>query len=246
MTDAPVPQHVLILGAARSGTTLAASLLGHHPDAAVLNEDMRMGMRFVIGKKVVGNKILVPFEIAMSRKRGFWIRAFCRTGLLKAFQRVGLLTTFFPGSYYSIGDYLEIDGLKALLIVRDPDDVISSMIRRDANWTASYATRNWVDAVEIMCLVRQRLGPRARVIVFEDLVTEPECVLRDVCAFVGLDFDPRMLDGCRFNPTYPETAIRPERAGRALREKLGYGVAESFPETHRKYLELAATGRRDG
>ncbi|MBM4148453.1 MAG: hypothetical protein FJ224_05365 [Lentisphaerae bacterium] len=232
------PQYVLILGAARSGTTLLASLLGHHPDAVVFNEDMRMGMLQIVGKRVVGNKLLVPFEIRLRERRGLLIRAMNRLGLLGFCRKTGILRRPFIGSFHSIEDYLEVEGIKILGILRNPRDTLASMVKRDSNWTSEFSMRNWVGAVRTLSQLRPIVGDRMKIVTFEDLVTEPERVMREVCAFTGLEYTPSMLDGCRFNPTYPEQQIRRERASRPHASDVTARGMEPDAASYSMYLDL--------
>jgi len=79
-------------------------------------------------------------------------------------------------------------------IVRDGRDVALSHLRM--NWgpaTVAESAELWVQRISRA----RRQAPKVRhytEVRFEDLVADTEGVLRDICDFVELDFDPAMLD----------------------------------------------------
>jgi hypothetical protein len=237
----PPTRALLVLGAPRSGTTLLAAMLGCHPDVVMLNEDLRFSVSKIIGNRAVGNKVPIPTHMELSRKLTLFTRFLYKTRLMGLCRRLGLFNSFFPGSFYSIEDYLVVDGIKLVGIVRNPNDVISSMMRRE-KWSFDFALRNWARSVEILASLHERLKQNMAVITFEDLVSQPEPVMRRLSDFLGLDYDPQMLEGCLFNPIYPESAIRPDRANRANRDGTDYAVAQRQPAAHRMYLDLVSNG----
>jgi len=80
-------------------------------------------------------------------------------------------------------------------LVRDGRDVVLSL----REWpfgprTFSAGARYWSDRVRRARAAGQRLGRDRYVEVrYEELVADPEAVLKDLCAFVELDFRPEML-----------------------------------------------------
>jgi hypothetical protein len=119
-----------------------------------------------------------------------------------------------------------------LHIVRDPRDVVASSLR--APWTdpdAGAIARDW-RAFTLRTIRRGlQLGPRQFIqLRYEDLTRDPEAVLRVVCAFLGEQYDPAMLDDpSRRRGTVPAVAadwqaqaleaVRPVSEG-AWRERL--------------------------
>jgi hypothetical protein len=55
-------------------------------------------------------------------------------------------------------------------------------------------SRVWLDAARIHRRLTARLGDRYRLVQFEQLVVEPEATLRSICEFIGIPFDPAILD----------------------------------------------------
>jgi hypothetical protein len=55
-------------------------------------------------------------------------------------------------------------------------------------------SRVWLDAARLHRRHARLLGERYRLVRFEDLVTDPEATIRDVCEFIGIRFDARLLE----------------------------------------------------
>lgn len=94
---------------------------------------------------------------------------------------IGTLTRFFPGA-------------KFVHIVRDPRAVVSSW--RNVPWstglpgTDAEVWRRHVAAVRVSSSTR---GSAIHTLSYERLVEQPEAALRDLCSFLEVSFDPRML-----------------------------------------------------
>ncbi len=81
-------------------------------------------------------------------------------------------------------------------IVRDGRDVAASVVTMDFGHTRfAEAARAWRRKVLKAHAAGSRIGPeRYREVRYEDLVAEPEQVLRSICGFLGLDYVATMLD----------------------------------------------------
>jgi hypothetical protein len=79
-------------------------------------------------------------------------------------------------------------------IVRDPRDVALSLARMPFAKDSVVGNLVRVDADDRASHERIEADPRAMTLRYEDLVTEPERELRRICAFVGEDYEPGMLD----------------------------------------------------
>ncbi len=79
-------------------------------------------------------------------------------------------------------------------LVRDPRAVAASLIRSNVHRsTAYYAARRWRMDVDFGLAFEQAAPGCVLRVAYEELVARPESVLRGVCEFCGLDFDPKML-----------------------------------------------------
>jgi hypothetical protein len=86
-------------------------------------------------------------------------------------------------------------------MVRDGRATASSVMGLD--WgpnTVVTAAKWWVDYVTRGLAAESVYGPeRVKRVVYEDLVSEPEGTLREVCDFLGIDYLPEMVDGRGFD-----------------------------------------------
>ena len=63
-----------------------------------------------------------------------------------------------------------------------------------APFEVAETSRVWLDAARLHHRYERMLGERYRLVRFEDLVTEPEATIRGVCEFIGILFDPTILE----------------------------------------------------
>jgi Sulfotransferase family len=112
-------------------------------------------------------------------------------------------------------------------LIRDGRDVALSYL--DAAWgpaTVEEAAVEWRRRVAAGRRAGRRLGPgRYQEVRYEDLVADPEAVVRRLCRFVDLPWDDRML---RYH----------ERAGEVI-------AATRFPEAHQRVRLAPTAGLRD-
>lgn len=116
-----------------------------------------------------------------------------------------------PGYLYFLNEILD-DFPNAIIInmVRDPRDVLFSQknkwrraflggstiplneaFRSWTNYHPIITSKLWVSAVRIAANFKSH--PRFTSVRFEDLLTEPEQVIRNICAFANLEYEPSML-----------------------------------------------------
>ena len=90
-----------------------------------------------------------------------------------------------------------LPGSKFINIIRDPRDVVSSMLKMPTSKSNSALTyaQGWNDCVQAAVEFEQRHAERILSIRYEDLILNMEPVLRKVCEFNLLQFEKRMLDG---------------------------------------------------
>jgi hypothetical protein len=127
-----------------------------------------------------------------------------------------------------------------LHIVRDGRDVVPSLMEMHFGPDRfGAAALFWRDRVTRGRAGGRRVGPgRYREIRYEDLVADPEPVLRDVCAFFELGYEPSMLeyhlradellDGLRFTQHVQGVRRPPSRDVRNWRENLSDHEVQLF------------------
>jgi sulfotransferase family protein len=219
--------HLLIIGAPRTGTTLLATMISRHTEIGVLNEDKGWSMRRLLGKTVVGNKRCIPNQIELRRPTLLHMRLWKKLGLAKEYQ----------SSQFSIEDYLTLPAIKIIGIIRNGNDSVSSGMRR-GNKSFRGACYRWCRAIEIIHELKTRFPELVLVVSFEDLVLHPRENMVRVAEFLKVEYQERMLEGPVYNPWYPESGMNEEKVNRSQREKIDFKLGELFPASERQYREL--------
>ncbi len=227
-------RHLLIIGAPRSGTTLLATMIGRHTEIGILNEDKGVAMRRLLGVAIVGNKRCIPNQIEIKRRHPLHLRLWKKIGLTREYQK----------SVYSIEDYLNLPQSQVIGLIRGGNDVISSGMRRGRKSFRGAAYR-WCRAIEILHELKTRYPEQFLIVSFEELVLHPENTMKRVAAFLGVEYQDRMLDGPVYNPWYPEEGMNVEKVDRAKKEQIDFQLAERFPATVRQYQELLKLSESD-
>ncbi|HKY09388.1 MAG TPA: sulfotransferase [Candidatus Binatia bacterium] len=228
--------HVLVIGAPRSGTTLLATMIGSHSDVGMVNEDVDVrAMGRVLGRPFTGVKLCVPNQIRLEKKSHFGSQ------LLK---KLGLIAEA-PKAYFSITEYLSFPNLKVIGIIRDGNDSVHSMMVRGKS-KLKKAARRWGEAIETIHIVKQRYGDRVLVVSFDDLVLEPEATIRATCEFLGLSFEDRMLRGHKLNPYYPQAGLDQEKAHRSDDQRPDLNLEKIVPLACQLYREMADSASKAG
>jgi hypothetical protein len=144
-------------------------------------------------------------------------------------QQLDLLERVFPGAQY-------------VHLIRDGRDAALSFVamrrRPRFNWArprgmSAFACQ-WKLEVEAAQAFGRRLGPERYVeLRYEELVAAPEASLRRVCEFLGLGFEPAMLDYHRQIDAgrlqdHPRLAQAPTPGVRRWREEMSSADAEVF------------------
>ncbi len=84
---------------------------------------------------------------------------------------------------------------KFLCLIRDPRSVVRS--ERETSWgskSVTRITRRWCRVVDAVGKLERVLpADRFRVVRYEDLIADPETLLRSICDFLGESFEPDML-----------------------------------------------------
>lgn len=120
---------------------------------------------------------------------------------------------------------------KVIFLIRSPLD-ISASIRVRAGGSGRFL-RNalaWSRGTRLARQGQDRYPERLRLLRYEDLIQRPEATLRQICAFIGEDFDPAMLDIRLINPAEVEQGAALEGAS---------GFQSQRIDTYRQHLTLA-------
>jgi hypothetical protein len=211
---------LFIVGYPRSGTTLLRAMFDSHPLLAVPDEShfipsMAARRRRYKSREGFRSERFLHDLLEGHRRRSWWIpraeveEAFAEApphDLADAFRRVYACYARTRGKP-RYGDktpayVLNIRRLGRLFpegrfvhIIRDGRDAALSIL--DRRWgpdTVEEAAFRWRQAVRRGRSQGRKLGPeRYREVRYEELVAGSEEVLRSLCSFAGLSFDPRMV-----------------------------------------------------
>lgn len=228
--------YFLVLGAPRSGTTLLTAMIGSHSNVAMHNEVLDPTFMKTVGKPLVGNKLCVPNQIELTAKKPAWLRLLGRS----VHERLYRWNYFEnrPESVLSIEDYLQPPHpVKVIGIIRNGNAVITSIMRRGMQ-SFETAAHRWCRGIDVLHVLRERMGDDFFLLTFEQLVSAPEATLRDVCNFLAVPFESGMLEGYAHTPIYSNGSIDPERASQHKRDGIDYHLDDLFPDTMARYNDL--------
>ena len=192
---------VFIVGMHRSGTTLIEQLLDGHSDVCGLGElyDFTSAMRYgtdhhcagVIDAEIVERAPAVDFDMVGQRYL---------EGTAWRLAGEGHFTDKLPSNFLNAGFICEsLPQAKILHMVRDPMETCFSNLRElfsDAN-PYSYDQLELADFHahyrKLMVHWHARYPGRILDVDYAQLTREPEQVVRRVCDFIGIAFEPQML-----------------------------------------------------
>ncbi len=224
-SDSPILRRLFVVGCERSGTTLLTVMLGRHHEIAMMPETHfflrvvpKEGDRPSTHEEILERYWKSPraadigldaeaIKLRFSRQAPTYANLFCTLLELYAERwekplagektpfhllRVPLILRWFPDA-------------RIVCIVRDGRDVVRSIL--GAPWTAHRSTRRqawkWTKCARLARRFLHDYPRQFQVIRYEDLVLDPEMVLRRVNAFYGVDFDPAQLDVGGSSPAVP-------------------------------------------
>ena len=213
------PRPIVVLGCPRSGTTLLQVALHSHPRIAVPPETRllvaayRARLSFGDFRDPAARDRFADWVLARRAVRDLGVpRKELRRRVQAAPPTLGSALAAVLRAYADRfgrprwgdkrpGYYRDVAAVRRLLptaqfvhLVRDPRACVASLSQVpwwDAGTPAALAT--WMEAQDLGARWRRRLGPQTwHELRYEDLVRDPDTVLRDLCTFLGEDYDPAM------------------------------------------------------
>lgn len=221
----PVRQRIAFLvGFPRSGTTLIDTFLLGHPEIEVLEEKQLVAAAAEVAGPIAG---LPGVSLAtLERARGAYLdRLADEVGA----RFGGLTVDKFPLDMASAPlIHAMFPTAPILFAQRHPCDVVLSGFLQPfgvVNFSDIGAAADYYDAMmSVWTASLEALPLKAHTIVYEELVQDPEAVLREAVAFLGLDWDNRILDhrrtaksrGTIVTPSYDQVteAVSTKASGR--------------------------------
>lgn len=194
---------VMIVGPLRAGTTLLRLLLDHHPRVKVFSEFEESVSR--LGD--TGWLSMEEYRAWLPTNRMFGLKKLTIDPTIGEYpalvhdlfrQLCGRTPKPLVGfTIHSRFDRaLEIwPGARVIHITRDPRDVARSCIGMGWCGTVWHGAHYWLEAERRFERMAGTMAAGSWMrLKYEDLVREPERELRRVCAFLGIEFDPAMLE----------------------------------------------------
>lgn len=85
--------------------------------------------------------------------------------------------------------------VKFLHLLRDGRDVVASKVVKNGDESLYSAVHRWKTCIKRSRQIQKKIaGQQFLEVRYEELVTAPEATLHQVCEFIGIDYDQRMLD----------------------------------------------------
>lgn len=194
---------ILIVGCQRSGTSLTASMLGRHPEINMLFESQGKDVLKLIGKEYNGNKLSAWRHIRINQrasKFGHLVNRLANFDFSIKNKEHSAKT--YPTSALSIDDYLKFD-TKLITLRRDKENTVKSILNRTI-LSQRQAEKEWEQSNKILDYCDKN-GSFS--IAFDELISQPEEIMKNICKFLKLDFDKKMLEGSKYNYIYPREKI---------------------------------------
>ncbi|MGH2684066.1 MAG: sulfotransferase [Actinomycetota bacterium] len=187
----PYQTPFLVVGAGRSGTSLLATSLGAHPDIEVGFE--RWAMEILLGTaprwRAASASDRIAGFLAKCRHAGSDSSTLLWGNKVTSEQLAGVAE-----DRTALDDLVQgpLSAVPIVAIVRDGRACISSKVRR-GGVDLKEACERWLFAMTLLDAIEASPAP-VHVVRYEDLVTAPAETLGAVCRFLGVDFDPVMLE----------------------------------------------------
>lgn len=194
LKDPPDQRLSFLLGFPRSGTTLLDTFLMGHPDVAVLEEKQLVGR----AAEIVGGSadLAKASKALLGRARHSYFDAL-HEHVRPDFD--GLVVDKFPLDM-AASPVIEamFPSARMIFAQRHPCDVVLSGFMQPigvVNFSNVEAAADYYDAMmSIWTAAREAMRLNVHTVVYEELVSDPEAVLRPTIAFLGLEWDDRILD----------------------------------------------------
>ena len=200
-------QKILIIGCRKGGTSLLCSLLGGHSKINMGSEIYVKEALKLYGKPYVGIKYTYPHIKYDKRYGRLHTLLYFKTN--KIFNIIAKLTGVYLempiGSSYSIKDFEDMDA-KIIEIRRSQEGVVSSMMRGSPHMTRKQALNCYHRSCDEMMKIKDK-----HMVSMSFLTEHPKEALEAICNYIGIFFEPCMLDGAGYNDNYKIDEIIPKQ-----------------------------------
>jgi hypothetical protein len=138
-----------------------------------------------------------------------------------------------PSGKMSIKEYVTQRNARLIIIVREPGDVVHSLVKRGGHNYRSAVCR-WAGGIDELHKAYNSTAEKI-VIDFSHMLDKPEEEMNKVCDFLNISFENNMLDGYKGTPQYDN-----EELNSGVTEKAGFDeVREKFSGYYEKYVSIS-------
>ena len=196
-TDSPI----FVSGALRSGSTLLHLMLNQHPR---IDNPGEFDFMFDLIEGENGFPSITDYYAFLDKSRIFLSRnliidkSLNFPELLQSFvtqlsQNNRVLALNVHRNFHRIPHIFP--NAKYIHLIRDPRDVARSSIEMGWRGNVYYGVNHWIETELSWDLLQKKLQPENYTTVYyEELIENPESLLNNLCNFMGIPYDPKMLD----------------------------------------------------
>jgi hypothetical protein len=232
------PRPIFVVGCPRSGTTLLRLILDSHPSISAGPET-----RFLWGIRALEERnwsTLEGFGLSLDEWHA-QVRSLFESLHRRYAEHQGKIRWADKSPDYALMlDYIDIlyPAAQIVHIVRDPRDVIDAWRRFYGLTSVHRAARAWVRYVgSAHAFAARQTGDKVMELRYEDLVRQPELVLRKLFDWLGEPWSDRVLEFADQSHSFGAPPLRVEDDGWAERNAtvrttsigVGHGLATSLP-----------------
>jgi hypothetical protein len=219
---------VFIISQPRAGSTLLQRILGSHSEIAISSEPWLM-LHPVYGTREQGITAEYSADWAARGVNEFLenytdgpevyddgIRAFAQTVYFNAMARGNgrYFVDKTPRYLMILKDLLRLfPQAKFVFLLRNPLSVLASVVNSQVShdlYTLERFREELLDGPQAMLKAMQELGEQAIKVRYEEFVTEPEKHTARVCAAIGVEYEPAMLN---YSESVPVKGFMQDRTG---------------------------------
>lgn len=207
------PQLVFLVGLPRSGTTWLQKLLGNHPDVGTAQESHLFN--HFLGKQIESWDHMMAFE---DGRGGIGIPAYQRETefmdmmhrqvreVLSNCDEYGKGSVFLEKTPDHIRHILDIQRVvpeaKVILMLREPADIIESMLSAGSGWGRHWAPGSVISAIRLCYYFSRKASAdyskadqsKIHTVRYEDLRQDPDSVIQGLLQFMKLDASSESID----------------------------------------------------
>lgn len=218
----PACQHpIFVLGTTRSGTTLLSLMLGHHSEIVSVGE-----LQWVFDFSGAEDpQCMNEYYTWLNKNRFFQVH---QLNLDRSLTFPDLARSFLHQMRESVADSEPLltasvhrhfrrtwelwPDAKFLHLVRDGRDVAASWMQFGWHGNTWSAAREWVALLDEWHALKTDLNnDHFFELRLEDLIDRPEDLLKDICHFLGVTYQPQMLEYHKRTSYAPVTKSRSQR-----------------------------------